>query len=164
MNRDKFYKSLKGVSETKNFKLKKKATTRRWKIAQDSEEEHWRNFSTKSLLKNSKKDLVFLEELKLTENSVRKITTGYYDVLRSILEAIVALDSLKIYSHEAFTYFLKEKEEEKISFAFDRFRRKRNSINYYGGEISIGACEESIKEMKKMINFLIDKYLGGIKK
>jgi len=118
----------------------------------------------KSLISNSQKDLIFLGNLNVDENSVRKIFSSYYDVLRSILEAIVALDSLKIYSHEAFTYFLKEKEEEKISFAFDRFRRKRNSINYYGGEISIGACEESIKEMKKMINFLIDKYLGGIKK
>jgi len=32
----------------------------------------------KSLLKNSKKDLVFLNTSKINENSVRKIITGYY--------------------------------------------------------------------------------------
>ena len=118
----------------------------------------------KSLISNSQKDLIFLDDLNVDENSVRKIFSSYYDVLRSILEAIALLDNLKIYSHEAFTYFLKEKDEERISTVFDRLRRKRNSINYYGGEISVEDCEESIKEINKIINFLIDKYLKEVRK
>ena len=116
----------------------------------------------KSLVSNSQKDIVFLDSLKLNENSVRKIFSSYYDVLRSILEAIAALDGFKVYLHEAFTYFLKEKDEEKISFAFDRFRRMRNKINYYGVDISVVECKVSVEEMKEMIKFLVDKYLKGV--
>ena len=118
---------------------------------------------TKSLLKNSKKDLVFLNTSKINENSVRKIITGYYDVLRSILEAISAIEGYKIYSHEAFTYFLKEKGEHLLSIKFDRLRKIRNSINYYGEEISLEEAKENIHEMKNIINLLIKKYLRDLK-
>lgn len=117
----------------------------------------------KSLIISSKKDLEFLNNLKITKNSSRKLMVSYYDVLRSILEAIAAVDGFKIYSHEAFSYFLKEKNEEIFSIKFDRFRKIRNSINYYGENISIDETEENIQEIKKMIKILIEKYLGEIR-
>ncbi len=116
----------------------------------------------KSLLKNSKKDLNFLEKLNIDEDSSRKIMVNYYDILRSILEAISAIEGYKIYSHEAFTYFLKEKREETLSIKFDRFRKIRNSINYYGKDISIEETKENIKEIKNMIKYFIKKYLRGL--
>ncbi len=112
-----------------------------------------------SLIKSSKKDLEFLDSLKINENSSRKLMVNYYDVLRSILEAISAMRGYKIYSHEAFTYFLKENGEELLSIKFDRFRKIRNSINYYGKDISIDETKENIKEIKIMITKLIKKYL-----
>ncbi len=117
----------------------------------------------KSLLQNSKEDLRFLNKLKVDEISVRKIMTNFYDVLRSILEAVSIIKGYKIYSHEAYAYFLREIGEELIAVKFDRFRKIRNSINYYGKDISIEEAKENIQEIKKMINFLIKKYLGGIK-
>ena len=68
--------------------------------------------------------------------------SNYYDILRSILETIAILDRCKIYSHEAFTYFLKEKDENIIVNKFDRFRKIRNKINYYGKNISIEKTKE----------------------
>ena len=79
-----------------------------------------------------------------------------------ILEAISIIDGFKIYSHEAFTYFLKEKGEEVLSTKFDRFRKIRNSINYYGKDISIEETKENIEEIKEMIKSLIKKYLGDL--
>jgi len=90
----------------------------------------------KSLLKTTKSDLIFFETWEINENSARKIVSNYYDALRSILEAIAALDGYKIYSHEAFSDFLKEKKESLMAEKFDRFRRIRNKINYYGSNIS----------------------------
>ena len=116
----------------------------------------------KSLLKNIKKDIKFLNNLEINENSSRKIMTNYYDSLREVLEAISIIDGFRIYSHEAFTYFLKEKGEEIISIKFDRFRKIRNSINYYGKDISIEETKENIDKIKKIINNLINKYLGGM--
>ncbi len=86
----------------------------------------------------------------------------YYDVLRSILEAISAIDGFKIYAHEAFTFFLREKNEEIFAEKFDRFRRIRNSINYYGKSIGIEEAKETSEEIKQVIKLLIDKYLREI--
>mgnify|MGYP001560886570 FL=1 len=88
--------------------------------------------------------------------------TNYYDVLRSILEAISSIKGYKIYSHEAFTSFLKELKEETLSRKFDRFRKIRNSINYYGKDISVEETRENIKEIKNMIQILIKKYLRDL--
>jgi len=117
----------------------------------------------KSLVQNSKKDIKFLNGLKINENSARKIMTNFYDVLRTILEAISVTKEYKIYSHEAYAYFLQEIGEELLAIKFDRFRKIRNSINYYGKDISIEETKENIHEIKKMINFLIKKYLGSLK-
>ncbi len=116
----------------------------------------------KSLIKNTKKDIQFLNSLIIDEQSSRKLMVNYYDALRSILEAVSAIEGYKIYSHEAFTYFLKEKNEEILSNKFDRFRKIRNSINYYGEDISIEDTKDNIKEIKKIIKILLDKYLKNI--
>lgn len=116
----------------------------------------------KALLKNSLKDLEFLNSLKIDSNSSRKLMSNYYDCLRSILEAISAQEGYKIYSHEAFTYYLKEKKEEEISLKFDRFRKIRNAINYYGEEIDLEQTKENINEIKELIRRLIKKYLGNL--
>lgn len=115
----------------------------------------------KSLLRTAEIDLEFLKKLKIDDISARKIMTNYYDVLRSILEAIAILKGYKIYSHEAFTYFLKE-EEDLIAKKFDRLRRIRNGINYYGKSISIEEVGEIISQISKLIKILKEKYLNKI--
>ena len=81
----------------------------------------------KSLIKTAKADLQFLESCKIDQYSARKIISNYYDVLRSILEAITSLDGFKIYSHEAFAFFLKKKQESILAEKFDRFRKIRSN-------------------------------------
>ena len=83
----------------------------------------------KSLIITAENDLKFLEKINIDDISARKIMSNYYDVLRSIVESMSIIEGYKIYSHEAFTYFLKEKGEEIISEKFDRFRKIRNKRN-----------------------------------
>ena len=113
----------------------------------------------KALLATAEKDLVFLESLDVTEFSARKIMSGYYDVLRSLLEAIAHNDGYKVYSHEAFTYFLIEKGNDVMAKKFDRFRKIRNGINYYGEDISVEEVRELVLKMKRMIQDLKKNYL-----
>lgn len=117
----------------------------------------------KSLLKNSIKDLKFLETLEINEDSSRKIMVNYYETLRSVLESITSLQGYKIYEHEAFTYYLKKINENNLSIKFDRLRKIRNSINYYGEDISIEETREIKDEIKKIIEHLIKKYLSEAK-
>jgi len=111
----------------------------------------------KSLLSTAKMDLEFLSQLKLNEISARKLVSNYYDILRSILEAHACHEGFKIYSHEAFTYFLKEKKEDAASFEFERYRKIRNRINYYGEIISLSQARECILGIKCLIDKMVKK-------
>lgn len=113
----------------------------------------------KSLIKTAELDMKFLEKTKIDECSARKIMSNYYDVLRSLLEAMALREGYKVYSHEAFTFYLREKGENEISLKFDRFRKKRNAINYYGENISVEEVKEYSEEMRRIINELKEKYL-----
>lgn len=105
----------------------------------------------KALMSTARQDLVFLRGLAIENISARKIVSNFYDVLRSLLEADAAVEGFKIYSHEAFTYYLLEKGQEKKSRNFERFRKVRNSINYYGKDIDVKEAAELVKEMKQLI-------------
>jgi len=113
-----------------------------------------------SIIKNTFEDLKFLEQTKLTELSKRKLVTNYYDSLRSLLEAISILKGYKIYSHEAFTYFLKDELHQNIlSLKFDRFRKIRNGLNYYGKSIQLNEAKEIIEELNRVINEIKQKFI-----
>ncbi len=113
-----------------------------------------------SILKNTFEDLKFLEQTKLTELSKRKLVLNYYDSLRSLLEAISLLKGYKIYSHEAFTYFLKENlNQEILSIKFDRFRKIRNGLNYYGKSIELDEAKEVIEGLKALISEIKQKFI-----
>jgi len=118
----------------------------------------------KSLTANLSGDLEFLNSLEISEKSARKIMSNYYDCLRTIIEAMAALDGLKSYSHEAFAFYLKEnKNEEIISEKFDRFRKIRNGIEYYGKDASKEEVLEHKKEILRVIAALKEKYLKEVK-
>lgn len=115
----------------------------------------------KAIIKNTFEDLKFLGQTKLTELSKRKLVSNYYDSLRSLLEAISLLKGYKIYSHEAFTYFLKEKlNQDVLSLKFDRFRKIRNRLNYYGKSIQLNEAKEIIQGLNKMINEIKQKFIN----
>jgi hypothetical protein len=112
-----------------------------------------------SLTALTNQDLQYLKTQKITNISARKITVAYYDSLRTILEAIALKKGYKVYEHEAYKFFLKEIDEENIAEKFDRFRKIRNSINYYARAISIEESKELVEEIKIIIDNLIKKYL-----
>src|SRR3989344_3647784 len=100
----------------------------------------------KSLVKMAESDIIWVKSSKIDKNSARKILTGSYDILRSIVEAMYTLDGYKVYSHEAFTFYLIKKGEVNLANKFDRFRKIRNGINYYGKNISVEEVKEYVPE------------------
>lgn len=112
----------------------------------------------RALLQTADSDLLFLEPLEINSNSARKIMSNYYDVLRSIIEALAVKTQFKVYSHEAYTYFLKEKTELLLAEKFDRYRKIRNKINYDGSDISVEEVREYKEEIKRMILEIKSKY------
>ena len=78
--------------------------------------------------------------------------TLLYDSLRILLEYHALNQGFKIYNHECYTAFLKEiLKESQLGDEFDKFRKVRNAINYYGKEISKEEAREILSQMKDFI-------------
>jgi hypothetical protein len=113
-----------------------------------------------SLLKTSQNKKDSEEKLELNEVTSSSKISLLYDSLRELLESLAIVKGFKIYNHECYTYFLKEiMNESSKGDEFDELRIIRNSINYYGKEISLNEAEDVLKRLHKLrieIKKLID--------
>lgn len=117
---------------------------------------------SKSLVKMAKSNLEIVKQIPKTDNSASVILSQSYESLRQILEAIALTKGLKVYSHEAFTYFLLDLGEVSISEHFDRLRKLRNGVNYYGSPVSLVIANSSLEKIEEIMLVLIEKYLEQI--
>ncbi len=111
-----------------------------------------------SLFKSSPQAIETAKVIPLVPNSLKTILRELYEGLREYCEAIGYLNGYKFLDHESITYFLKDiLKEDSVSKKFDRYRRLRNGINYYGEDINIETVKEAIIEIPKLIKEL-EKY------
>ncbi len=100
----------------------------------------------RSLIRQAKERLTDLGDLPLTERNAAFRFEDGYEILREALQAFLALEGYKPYSHEAvFAFalerrFLSEAEFHKV----DRYREIRNDINYRGKIVTVEETEELI--------------------
>lgn len=116
----------------------------------------------RALIKMSENTLVSAESLELNDTTASVVLTLSYEALREIIEAMCLTKGYKVYSHEAFTSYLEQLKEERLAAQFDRFRKLRNGVNYYGKEVSPTVAAEAKKNIKEMCRLLKVKYLGGL--
>lgn len=117
----------------------------------------------KSLVGMSDNHIEVIRRIAIDEITASTVMTNYYEALREIVEAIAAKRGYKVYSHDALTYFLKELGKDLIADKFDRFRKIRNGINYYGKQIGKESAENNVKEIEKIIAELKQKFLNDVK-
>ncbi len=91
----------------------------------------------------------------LNVNSSKTILRELYEGLREYCEAIGYLNGYKFLDHESIGYFLKDiLKEHSIFKKFDRYRRLRNGINYYGESIDMESVREAVIEIPQIIKEL----------
>ena len=113
-----------------------------------------------SLKVSASKKLITANLIKLNETTASSKVSLTYDALRELLEALAIENGFKIYNHECYCAFLKEViKETNLGDKFDDFRRIRNSINYYGHDISAEEANSLIKNMLILIKEIKQK--GG---
>ena len=110
-----------------------------------------------SLLKTSENKIKSSEKLGLSEETATSKLSLAYDSLREILEALALKKGYKIYNHECYVEFLREvmNKGEKAE-EFDEIRKIRNSVNYYGKEISAEETKEIIEKIKNIRKFILE--------
>ena len=116
----------------------------------------------KALVSMSNNQIASIEKLEITDITASTIMSNFYEALREIVEAITAKEGYKIYSHEAYTYYLKERGEELIAEKFDRFRKIRNGIHYYGKPIEKESVKTNREEILRIIKHLKAKFLHDL--
>jgi hypothetical protein len=108
-----------------------------------------------SLRGTSKKKYKTAGKLKIDETTASSVISLFYDSLRELLEATAIESGYKIYNHECYCAFLQEiLNNPDLGNQFDRFRKIRNSINYYGKDISPGEAKTIKSEIKSLIKKL----------
>lgn len=117
-----------------------------------------------SLTKSSEKKFESNKRLNLDETTASTKISIIYESLREILEALAIKKGFKIYNHECFCAFLKEICKDEIySLEFDKFRRIRNQINYYGKDVPTEETKSIIKDIALLRESILNKYFRGTK-
>ncbi len=108
-----------------------------------------------SLFKSAKQAVETAKEIPLTGKTSKTILRESYEGLREHCEAIGYLKGYKFLDHESIGFFLRDiLKELEISKKFDRYRKLRNGINYYGNEIDIETVKNAVDEIPKLIKEL----------
>jgi uncharacterized protein (UPF0332 family) len=109
----------------------------------------------KSLIKSSEQALATAKIIPFQEETLKTIFRELYESLRECCEAVGYIRGYKFSNHESITDFLDEVLEEKeLSLKFDRYRKLRNGINYYGNLIEIQTVKDALMEIPLLINKL----------
>ena len=108
-----------------------------------------------SLFNSSIQAIETARVIQLNQNTLKSILRELYEGLREYCEAIGYLKGYKFLDHESIGYFLRDVlKEPSVSVKFDRYRRLRNGINYYGENVDIETVKEAIIEIPKLIKEL----------
>jgi uncharacterized protein (UPF0332 family) len=111
-----------------------------------------------SLLNSSKQAIITARTIPLNKDSLKSIFRELYEGLRQQLEAIGYLKGYKFNSHECISYFISDiLADKKAAIQFDRYRKLRNGINYYGDDIEETTVKEALRDipilMKRLEKF-----------
>ena len=108
-----------------------------------------------SLFKSSIQAIETAKVIQLNPNTLKSILRELYEGLRECCEAIGYLRGYKFLDHESIGYFLRDiLKEQSVSMKFDRYRKLRNGINYYGEDIDIETVKEAVIEIPKLVKEL----------
>ncbi len=114
-----------------------------------------------SLKKESQDRVDFIRRLIKNSENPKYIVENIYDLLKELIEAKLAIEGFKSYSHEATIIYLrkfKEFTDSEIRF-FDELRKVRNKLKYYGKNIEkdkankvVEFMEEILPKLKNLLN------------
>lgn len=114
----------------------------------------------RSLFSQAQERLADLKTLPLHDKNASFRFEDAYEVLREALQAFLALEGYKPYSHEAVFCFAFERHliSEAEYYKLDRFREIRNDINYRGKLVTVNDTQELLHSVEKLLPTLKPKF------
>jgi uncharacterized protein (UPF0332 family) len=111
----------------------------------------------KALAEESSQRLTHAKSLKLSDANAKYILEHAYEAAREIADAVLYTQGFKSYSHEATISYFQGKLSAREIDIFDRLRKKRNGIKYYGENVTT----EEAKDALVFVELAINKILAG---
>lgn len=116
------------------------------------------NARAKSLLIMSRQSLDVIMKMDLTSENSSIIFRELYECLRQVIEAIGYTRGYKFENHESIRAFIEEVLANKsLANNFDRYRKIRNGINYYGDIVPLETAAQAVKDIPRYIKDLTGK-------
>lgn len=108
-----------------------------------------------SMLRSAEQAIKTAKMIPVTGDTKKTILRELYEGLRECCDALGYLKGYKFNDHESIGYFIKDElRDSNIKTKFDRYRKLRNGINYYGDDIDIETVKEALREIPQMIKEL----------
>lgn len=109
----------------------------------------------KSLRNMAEDRLKYLKTQKINELNCNFLLEDYYSALIEIIHSIALKRGYKILNHLCVTAFMRDVlNKSKIAEEFDRFRKIRNNLVYYGRKIGYSTARERIEEINLVIEIV----------
>lgn len=93
----------------------------------------------------------FVEKTEVNEGNAPILFGEMYDSLLELCQSVACLEGFKVLNHECLRYLLERLGLNSAAERFDRFRKIRNRINYYGKRVHVDFTESSIKEIGELV-------------
>jgi len=112
------------------------------------------NLRRASSLKRSAKNMLrFIVGIKVDDNNAAIMLKNAYDALLEILHSMLYAKGYSVLNHICVGYFIRDELKDMESFhVFDKYRKIRNGIVYYGEEIEKEVADNGIKEIKEIFS------------
>lgn len=116
------------------------------------------NARAKSLILMSEQSIKVMLQLKLDDKNASVIFRELYECLRQTIEALGYKKGYKFENHESLKTFVDEiLLNPHLAKDFDRYRKIRNGINYYGDRVSTETAAAAIGDIPKYIKQISEK-------
>jgi len=108
---------------------------------------------SRSLLRIAEDRLKYLDKEKITKLNSNFILEQYYSAFIEIIHSLALKRGYKILNHLCLKSFIEEVlSKPKIAEKFDKFRKIRNNLVYYGIKVDSTVAKKRINEIKDLIN------------
>ncbi len=99
----------------------------------------------KSLLEQAERRLRHVGKEIIIEENRDFVIEDYYEALRTLADALLALRGYKTYSHEAAIAQVQDDKDisQGVIESFDRLRRQRHGSRYYGTRLLLSDAEDT---------------------
>ena len=110
---------------------------------------------SESLKQSSLKLLNIINKIDLDNENGFFFITNYYDIILEVMHSLMFKKGYNVLDHPSIGYYIKDiLKNQEIFESFDKYRKIRNNIIYYGKIIDDETSKQALKDLKELYNFV----------